>query len=59
MLFPGNTRQERGLHIKLVLDMLPRVKAEGLAEYCDVFVEQGAFSSAQARTVLERARNTA
>jgi imidazolonepropionase len=43
-------------YIKLVLDMLPLVKAEGLAEYCDAFVEQGAFSSAQARTVLERAQ---
>ena len=53
---PRDYQDRRHEYIKLVLDMLPRVKAEGLAEYCDAFVEEGAFSSAEARTVLEQAR---
>ena len=43
-------------YIRLVLGMLEQVKAEGLAEYCDVFVEVGAFSRSQARTILEQAK---
>ena len=36
--------------------MLERVKSEGLAEYCDVFVEVGAFWPSEARTILEQAK---
>ena len=43
-------------YIRLVLGMLERVKTEGLAEYCDVFVEEGAFSPSEARTILEEAK---
>jgi imidazolonepropionase len=53
---PGEYRQKRGEYVQLVVRMLDRVRAEGLAEYCDVFVEEGAFSSSEARTILERAR---
>ncbi len=40
----------------LVEETLPAVVAEGLAESCDVFCDEGAFDAAQARTVLEAAR---
>jgi formiminotetrahydrofolate cyclodeaminase len=33
--------------------MIPRVAAEGLAEWCDVFCEHGVFTPAEATTVLE------
>jgi imidazolonepropionase len=36
----------------VVSRMLPAVAAEGLAEFCDVFVERGAFSIAEAERVL-------
>jgi imidazolonepropionase len=36
--------------------VLPRVAAQNLALYCDVFCETGAFSVAQSRRVLETAR---
>ncbi len=36
--------------------VLPRVAAENLAHYCDVFCETGAFSVAQSRRVLQTAR---
>jgi imidazolonepropionase len=40
----------------LVEETLPAVVAEGLAESCDVFCDEGAFTASQARTVLEAAR---
>jgi imidazolonepropionase len=44
-------------YVDLVVNvMIPRAAAEGLARYCDVFCEQGAFSVPQARRVLEAAR---
>ncbi|MFC5451380.1 imidazolonepropionase [Paenibacillus aestuarii] len=36
----------------IVTEMLPRVAQEGLAEFCDVFCEQGVFSIEQSREIL-------
>ena len=41
----------------VVHEMLPRVAAERLAEYCDVFCEPIVFPSAQARIILRAARD--
>jgi imidazolonepropionase len=54
--FPKEYKESKADYIQLVLGMLERVKAEGLAEYCDVFVEVGAFSASEARTILEQAK---
>jgi imidazolonepropionase len=54
--FPKEYKESKADYIQLVLGMLERVKAEGLAEYCDVFVEVGAFSASDARTILEQAK---
>ena len=54
--FPKEYKERKADYIQLVLGMLERVKAEGLAEYCDVFVEVGAFSPSEARTILEQAK---
>jgi imidazolonepropionase len=40
----------------LVNEMLPRVADEGLAEFCDVFCEQGVFSVEQSRRILLEAK---
>ena len=40
----------------LVGETIPAVARAGLARFCDVFCEQGVFSPAQARRVLEAAR---
>ncbi|HEX9760562.1 MAG TPA: imidazolonepropionase [Candidatus Acidoferrales bacterium] len=40
----------------LARQWIPRVAAEGLAEFCDVFCDRGAFSVAQARRVLTAGR---
>jgi imidazolonepropionase len=44
-------------YVDLVIhEMLPRVTAENLAEYCDVFCEPNVFPEEQARTVLQAAQ---
>ena len=53
--FPKEYRERKADYIQLILGMLARVKNEGVAEYCDVFVEVGAFSPSEARTILEEA----
>lgn len=41
-------------YVKLLTDwLIPEVSTNGLAEYCDVFCDRGAFSRAQAKEVLE------
>jgi imidazolonepropionase len=54
--FPEEYKGRKADYIQLVLGTLNRVKSEGLAEYCDVFVEAGAFSASEARTILEEAK---
>ena len=38
-------------------EMLPAVKEQGIARYCDVFCEEGVFSVEQSRRILESARD--
>ncbi len=54
--YPKEYENRKADYIQLVLGMLERVKTEGLAEYCDVFVETGAFSPSEARTILKQAK---
>jgi imidazolonepropionase len=54
--FPREYENRKADYIQLVLGMLERVRTEGLAEYCDAFVETGAFSPSEARTILEQAK---
>jgi len=37
----------------VIRDMIPAVAAEGLAAFCDVFMEPGVFDGSQARQILE------
>jgi len=40
-------------YVKLLTDwLIPEVAANGLAEYCDVFCDRGAFSRAQSKQIL-------
>lgn len=51
---PPEFKDDRAGWVKLVIDeLLPRVAAEGLARFNDVFVEQTAFTHDEARAVLE------
>lgn len=40
---------------RIVEDMLPRVAEQGIARFCDVFVEEGVFTAEQGARVLEAA----
>ena len=40
----------------LIGEMLPKVKAQGIAEFCDVFCEEGVFSIDQSRRLLIAAK---
>jgi len=53
---PDEYRGRIGNYVDIVIhEMLPRVVAEGLAEFCDVFCEPTVFPVEQARRVLEAA----
>lgn len=50
-------RDNPDAYVELIVNaMLPRVSAEQLAEYCDVWCDEGIFSVEQSRRILEAAR---
>jgi imidazolonepropionase len=53
---PPEYRNDRNGYLRLVLDeMLPEVARCRLAEFCDVFCEEGAFTIAESQRILQRA----
>ncbi|MEO8294524.1 MAG: imidazolonepropionase [Gemmatimonadota bacterium] len=55
---PPEFRENRESYLSLVIDeMLPLIAREKLAEFCDVFVEAGAFNIEESRRILLRARD--
>ena len=55
--FPHEDRQSPQRYVDLVInDMLPRVAKEKLAEFCDVFCEQGYFDIDQSKEILTTAK---
>lgn len=54
---PPEFRQRRGEWVRIVAEeLVPRCAAEKLARYCDVFCEEGVFTVAESRTILQAAR---
>lgn len=54
---PEEYRDRREEYVRLVIEeMLPRVAAESLAEYADVFCDDVAFTVDESRRILEAAR---
>lgn len=51
---PGETSSEYVL--SLVKEMLPQVAEDGLARFCDVFCEEGAFDPSESKMILGRAQ---
>jgi imidazolonepropionase len=50
---PPEYRGRRAEYVRLVVDeMIPRVASAGLAEWCDVFCEEGVFSPDESRAIL-------
>jgi imidazolonepropionase len=51
---PVEFRTRRGQYVQVVVnEMLPAVKDEGLAEWCDVFCETGVFTPEESITILD------
>ncbi|HSC52598.1 MAG TPA: imidazolonepropionase [Phnomibacter sp.] len=51
---PTEYQQSRGAYIQLIIEkMLPAIAAEQLADYIDVFCEQGFFTVDECRAVIE------
>lgn len=47
----------RAEYVRLIVEqMLPEIASRGLARFCDVFIDQGAFTVEEARTILEASR---
>jgi imidazolonepropionase len=55
---PFEHRASRDDYIDLVIDeMIPAVAQEHLAEWCDVFCEEGVFTPSESRRILETGRD--
>ncbi|MDX1586159.1 MAG: imidazolonepropionase [Balneolaceae bacterium] len=55
--FPAEYRENHEAYVDLVInEMIPAVAEMGLAEFCDVFVEDSAFSVEDARRILVTAQ---
>jgi imidazolonepropionase len=53
---PDEFRSHPAHYVDLVVDMLPSIRGESLAEFCDVFCEPSLFPLDRARTILSAAR---
>ncbi len=54
---PPEYAERRGAYVELCAkEILPAVAREGLARFCDVFVEQSAFDKEEARRILTAAK---
>lgn len=52
--FPPEFKENRQGYIDLIInEMIPAVAKEKLADFCDIFVEESAFSIEEARIILE------
>ncbi|MFQ6614261.1 MAG: imidazolonepropionase [Fidelibacterota bacterium] len=55
--FPAEYSERPDDYVNLVCDeMLPAVRDQGIARFCDVFCERGYFSADQSRKILTKAR---
>ncbi len=56
-IVPAEYVDRRGEYIRMIIDeLIPRVAKEGLAQYCDVFVEETAFLESEAIEILDAAK---
>ena len=56
-MIPDEYQQDREAYVRLLCsELIPLVGEQNLAQFCDVFVEKGAFSIAEARMILETAK---
>jgi imidazolonepropionase len=55
---PDEYRDHREEYVRLVIEeMIPRVVKDDLAEYCDIFCEEGVFDITESRRIMQAARD--
>ncbi|HFI0420172.1 TPA: imidazolonepropionase [Streptococcus suis] len=55
---PEEYKGNNQAYLDLIIEsMLPQVKEENLAEFCDIFCEQGVFTAEESRSLLTKAKN--
>ncbi|MCK3942826.1 imidazolonepropionase [Streptococcus suis] len=55
---PEEYKGNNQAYLDLIIEsMLPQVKEENLAEFCDIFCEQGVFTAEEARSLLTKAKD--
>ncbi|HFI0701770.1 TPA: imidazolonepropionase [Streptococcus suis] len=55
---PAEYKGNNQAYLDLIIEsMLPQVKEENLAEFCDIFCEQGVFTAEEARSLLTKAKD--
>lgn len=55
---PEEYKGNNQAYLDLIIEsMLPQVKEENLAEFCDIFCEQGVFTAEEARSLLIKAKD--
>lgn len=55
-VIPQEYKDRSDEYVQKVIDMMPAVEEQQLAEFCDVFCEKGVFTAEQSRRVLEAGR---
>lgn len=56
--FPPEYADNREGFVNLICDeMLPKVAEQGIAEYCDVFIDKGYYTIEQGRKIFEKAQS--
>lgn len=53
---PPHLKGKEEIFIEEVIDMLPEIKRRELAEFCDIFCEEGVFSVESSRKLLNKAK---
>jgi len=54
---PTEYKENRVGYVELVISMLEKIKAEGLAEFCDVYCDELGFSVEESRNILKAAKD--
>lgn len=56
--FPTEYKDNREEYIRILKEeMMPAVKAEGLADYCDIFTEDHVYNIEQSREIMQHAKD--
>ncbi len=54
---PDEYREDRESYIKLIInEMIPRISKEKLADFCDVFCEEGVYTTDETQQILQAAQ---